>query len=287
MLVEPQVNISEPLADIKSAKGSSVSSVLFFAVVFVVLLWGWMRREDQVLTAESGLGYALGILGVSGMVLLLTYPLAKRSRKLQKLMAIRHWFRIHMMLGVLGPLAIAFHSNFRFGSLNSTVALNCMLLVVASGFVGRYIYTKIHMGLYGQRASGRELATLANYQRQQLTHQFERYPEISRIVDEVYHRLLPSDIDKLSVVDALLSSPRRLRLQYYLRKAIKKNNNFDVSQLWRDSKITLKSYTDTLRRLAQLRLFERLFSWWHVVHLPFFIMMMLTVVLHVWAVHYY
>ncbi|WP_269618275.1 hypothetical protein [Zhongshania sp. BJYM1] len=284
MTADATTNLPKTLRPSKSGR---LSSVLFFTTTFIILVWGWIQRQDQILSAESGFGYALGIIGVSGMLLLLSYPLAKRSAKLQKLMPIRHWFRIHMMLGVLGPLAIAFHSNFRFGSLNSRVALSCMILVVISGFVGRYIYTKIHIGLYGQRANGQMLAVQANRERQQLLSQFEPFPELIDIVNRLYNSLLPSELEKLTTVDAVLAGSRRRRLQRFLRRAAKRQNDPAAFALWRDSKTTLKAYTETLGRLAQLRFFERLFSWWHVLHLPFFVMMLLTATLHVWAVHYY
>ena len=56
-----------------------------------------------------------------------------------------------MVLGTLGPLAALYHCNFTTGSVNSRVALYAALLVAGSGFVGRYIYSKIHLGLYGRR----------------------------------------------------------------------------------------------------------------------------------------
>jgi uncharacterized membrane protein YidH (DUF202 family) len=50
------------------------------------------------------------------------------------------WFRLHVILGVAGPVLILFHCNFRLGALNSNVALFSMGAVVASGVIGRYLY---------------------------------------------------------------------------------------------------------------------------------------------------
>lgn len=72
---------------------------------------------------------------------------------------IKHWFKIHMLFGVLGPVAILFHANFSLGSTNSNVAFFSMVIVALSGLVGRYFYTKIHHGLYGRKASLKELRT--------------------------------------------------------------------------------------------------------------------------------
>ena len=62
-----------------------------------------------------------------------------------------------MVFGVLGPTLILFHSNFSFGSTNSTVASLAMASVVLSGLIGRYLYARVHNGLYGQKAAVREL----------------------------------------------------------------------------------------------------------------------------------
>ena len=43
----------------------------------------------------------------------------------------------------------------------------------------------------------------------------------------------------------------------------------------------------TLRKLAQFRLFERLFSLWHIVHYPLFIVLVVAAIVHILAVHMY
>ena len=42
-----------------------------------------------------------------------------------------------------------------------------------------------------------------------------------------------------------------------------------------------------LRLLARVQAYERLFALWHVVHLPFFVLLVLSVALHIFAVHRY
>ena len=43
----------------------------------------------------------------------------------------------------------------------------------------------------------------------------------------------------------------------------------------------------TVQRIAQFSAMERLFSWWHVAHVPFVYLMVLCAVTHVVAVHAY
>src|SRR5262245_13252078 len=136
---------------------SQLPSLTFAAIVTAALFYGWQLRDEGHLTPESGVGYWLGIGGASAMLLLLGYPLRKRLPTLKALGSVTSWFRLHMMLGVIGPALILLHANFKLGSLNSNVALLAMLTVASSGLVGRYLYGRIHQGLYGRRAHIAEL----------------------------------------------------------------------------------------------------------------------------------
>ena len=260
---------------------------LFALLTLMVLITGYQGKEDTGLSAEEGAGYWLGIMGGSAMLLLLSYPLAKRSRWLNQRIAVRHWFRLHMMLGILGPLAILYHCNFQMGSLNSSVALICMLLVVASGVVGRYFYSKVHLGLYGQKANSQALLRTAQEQRSQLLHRFAAYPDLAEKIEHIYHRLLPQQPMAGSSLGAILAAPRRWYSRWLFFSALNRHTEPELRTLMKDARATLDSYLDTLRKLAQLQLFERLLSWWHVLHMPIFIMMLITAVIHVWAVHVY
>ena len=134
----------------------SAATVGFMCAAFAIYV-GWMFREGRMIDPGEGIGYMLGIAGAVPMVLLLLYSFRKRLRFMRYFGATKYWFRAHMMFGVIGPVIILYHSNFQVGSLNSQVALFCTLLVAASGIVGRYLYTQIHHGLYGRKASLREL----------------------------------------------------------------------------------------------------------------------------------
>jgi hypothetical protein len=49
----------------------------------------------------------------------------------------------------------------------------------------------------------------------------------------------------------------------------------------------VENYTTALRNIVSFRVYERLFSLWHILHLPLFIMMIITAVIHIFAVHMY
>jgi hypothetical protein len=268
-------------------KARPIQPLIFGGMTIILLVQGWLTRYSSTLTPERGMGYMLGIFGTSCMVLLLLYPLRKHARFMRKLPPVRHWFRLHMVLGIIGPVAILFHCNFQFGAMNSAIALFCMLLVAGSGVIGRYFYSKIHLGLYGQRISGDALRKAALEQQSQLREDFARYPELLHELDKLYASLIPDTPEKVSLSRAMLAAPKRRLCQASFNRLVLGHADPQVAEIWKRSKPVLNSYLNSLRRLAQLKTFERLFSGWHVLHLPIFFMMLITLIIHIWAVHSY
>ena len=118
-------------------------TISFSIFITVLLISGFLGRDESYLSPTDGMGYALGIIGGSLMLLLLFYPLRKSWRVMQNWGPIKYWFQLHMLFGVLGPVLVLFHSNFSLGSTNSNLALFSMLIVAGSGLIGRYLCVKI------------------------------------------------------------------------------------------------------------------------------------------------
>ena len=282
----------------KENKLSKLAAYTSFFGTLGILYVGWLTRDYQYFVAEFGVGYWLGILGASLMALLLLYPLRKRNRYFRNLGPVRIWFRTHMIFGVLGPVLILFHCNFSLGSFNSRVALFCTLTVAISGLIGRYIYSRIHYGLYGSRAS-----------LDSLREDFGELAENQSIVS----RFVPSLVDDLARVEAPLLHPRptlgnaiwtalyagvathwyHLRTYFRINRAIREAAGAsdviadEQKRLTQNSHKYLALRLKTLRKFAQFRLFERLFSLWHIVHYPLFIVLVVAAIIHVIAVHMY
>ena len=160
---EPTEAASSP-PDLAAPAGDLIQRAarIGYALAALAVVLGWLlTRNGELFDAQDGAGYWLGVVGASLMAILLLYPLRKRLRFMHSLGATRHWFRMHMVFGVLGPVLILYHANFAFGSLNDTVALVCTLLVAISGLVGRYVYAKVHVDLDGHRASLEQLGARA------------------------------------------------------------------------------------------------------------------------------
>ena len=143
--------------------------LIWTLVVALLVAWGMHAHLERYITPQRGIGYWLGIVGGSLMLVLLLYSARKRFRWLRWMGGIPAWFEFHMVLGVVGPILILFHANFTLGATNSNVALFSMLLVAASGVVGRYIYTRLHARLEGHEDTLEQLIAVGVRLRAQTT----------------------------------------------------------------------------------------------------------------------
>ena len=270
-----------------------VPPILFAFALFAALYAGHRANVEGHLTPEKGAGYWLGIVGGLAMLTLLLYPMRKKFSHVRWLGRTTFWFRAHMTLGLIGPALILIHCDFKPGSLNSAVALFSMLLVAGSGLVGRYFYSRVHMGLYGRKARLQELL------------------EDRDALDRVLGAELPDRLDvmaqlrahaersmKSSVFSRLfLQRGRSRRLQRILLADIGAALRADPdSQSWgwrarrrrnSDLRKALKLYFAATDKAATFGIYDRMLSAWHVAHLPLFFLLILAAIVHVVAVHLY
>ena len=280
------------------AESTARGELRAYALIIVFLLAGWAVRDLRLVNPEQGTGYWLGIIGGSLMLSLLLYPLRKKIRILHRLGSTRSWFRMHMVLGLVGPLLVFYHCNFQLGSFNSRVALYCMILVALSGIVGRHIYAAIHRGLYGRKL------TLGELQRE-LSNSAEKSHGLARLMPKLVARLdrfcneMQGDkaTNSLGIRSSLkwLFTHRfvRLSLIWTARRELRLAAvRFDVvardrKRLNRTTSRFIRNHTNLMTRIARFTVYERLFAIWHVLHLPMFFVMVISALVHVLAVHMY
>ena len=287
-----------PLRDARPAPPKKESATRGYVLLALAIVSGYLLRELDYITPEQGLGYWLGIIGGSMMLALLLYPLRKRLRILRIFGPTRNWFRMHMAFGLVGPLLILYHCNFQLGSFNSKVALYCMLLVAGSGIIGRHFYAGIHRGLYGRKTSLKEL-------QEDLAKSVDKSHGLARLMPGLVARLdkMADDLQGCQITRTLgLRRSLRWMFTHHLThfslwltarrelKAAAGQSSIVARDVRRLSKITsrfIRDYMTLIGRVARFSLYERLFALWHVLHLPIFLLMVLSALFHVLAVHMY
>ena len=270
------------------------SARAWFAITVLVVLAGWVVPLGDYLTPRSGLGYWLGIIGGSLMLLLLIYPLRKRVPGLQGIGSARVWFQIHMALGVVGPVFILYHCVYHLGATNSNVALWSMVIVSSSGVVGRYLYGRIHHGLYGRKASLEELRADADRLKVEGAGAGRLLPELASRVDRA-EKLIGINIP---VVPKALSAMlfwrfARWRLRVYVLHALHgaAAESTIVADHRRAFGFAANRYAEArltaARRVGEFESCVRLFGLWHMLHIPLFGMLFVAGIVHVIAVNIY
>ncbi|MFA6014976.1 MAG: hypothetical protein WC742_07890 [Gallionellaceae bacterium] len=298
----------------KSAKNRSehVGWLLFIGVVGIITVGGYFLVYPQTLYKPGerlfDFGYNLGLAGGLMMLTLLLYSARKRFKFLEKIGALPFWFKGHMILGILGPLTIIFHSTYHVyipfihpqGSINAAVAMLCMLLVSGSGTFGRFFYTKIHHGLYGRQSSLNEVSTSVD-EAGDIKTLLSFAPELERkllefrVKAEAHAKHSGMGFAHFFTVGFQAMMLRRSAAKelwaVMLAQAKEQNagtaNAAEIAQKFVEYKATVADYINAVRDLAQFQTYERLFSWWHIFHIPLVYMMVFSAFYHVYAVHAY
>jgi hypothetical protein len=243
-------------------------------------------------TPRSNFGFYLGVVGTLMMLFLLAYPLRKHVPWMQRWGALKHWFRVHMIMGILGPILVLFHSTFQIRSTNAAVALFSMLGVVISGIIGRFVYTKIHYGLYGSRATlgkiQEELAGRSNNAKSRLHFA----PRVEQWLQSFERDTTQIDRSFTShLFNFLTLGLRRGILEFRcareLRRILKTERHPEFRGGASEAIQLASSYLREIQRVAQFSTYERFFSLWHVLHIPLIYILAASTIFHIMAVYMY
>jgi hypothetical protein len=175
-----------------------------------------------------------------------------------------------------------------------------MFLVSSSGTFGRFFYTKIHHGLYGRQASVNEIkAELEQSGDVKSTFNFapdiEKKLELFRVQAEQN-----AQAGKLGLVKFVAIGIKAAMLSRSLVKELHgvmhtqaREKNFTAAQMksmegvFVEYRTLIKSYMSAVRDASQFHTYERLFSYWHIFHIPLVYMLVFSGFYHVLAVHMY
>jgi len=130
---------------------------LWLAILCMLLiggLYGLVTIWYREVPAASGLfGHLIGVLGFILMLMTeLLYSLRKRSRT-ARWGKMSDWLAFHIFTGLVGPFMVLLHSSWKFQGLAGAVMLMTVVIVV-SGFIGRYIYTAVPRTVDGAELQG-------------------------------------------------------------------------------------------------------------------------------------
>ncbi len=287
-----------PIDKERSFSSSLSLDVAVYLVIAALLAAVWNFSRMEFFQAGDEVGYWLGVAGGTMMLLLFTYPLRKHFGFTRDWGRVKWWFLGHMFLGVGGPLLILLHSTFRVGSLNAAVALYSMLAVAASGVIGRFIYARVNRGLHGEKASLRDLQTRAGLEEADTRSRLAFAPQVEARLMAFEQRELRARAGWMTYARQVFWLPVQQWLTYRrcvsdlhrILRAMARQGNWtkdDLAKRERNSGKLVAKYLHAVTRVAQFNAYARLFSLWHIAHIPFVYLLLISAFVHVMAVHVY
>lgn len=214
---------------------------------------------------SSGLfGQGLGILGTFMILFGVSIYIArKRYNFLAKYIRLKYLLEFHIFLCILGPILVLFHTAFKFGGIVS-VAFWSMVAVVLSGVVGRYIYIQIPRTI-----EGRELS-LGEVQNMKI--------DLATVFNDKFN------LDK-SIIDMVISltSDKEDKQNKFTVSGLRKtliSNNVPKKECAMILKM-VKKEKSLSGRIARLQTMQKLLKYWHAIHLPFALIMLVIVIIHI------
>jgi hypothetical protein len=241
-------------------------SLAFYTIVVAVALAGFgyfgysyynlpieerYFHPDYELLKPSGLvGHGLGVIGTLLILIgVFSYMARKRIKMFSRLGVLKYWLDFHIFLCTLGPILVLYHTTFKFGGLVS-VSFWSMVIVWASGIAGRFIYLQIPRSIEGRELSLQEVTDMQD--------------ELTLELKNKYN---------IDIAEIKTNSSSDI-------KAALKAENVSASDFEKVKRL-IKSQKKISKRIKRLAMMQNIFKFWHVAHLPFALIMLIVMVIHV------
>jgi hypothetical protein len=257
---------------------------LWWALTAIILITGvyaavaaWFKE----IPAASGLfGHSIGVLGFILMLSTETlYSLRKRSR-LAKWGSMSTWLRVHIFTGIVGPYMVLLHTSWKFNGL-AGITLLLTVLIVISGFVGRYIFTAIPRTADGIEVEKEELLKQIGAIEEKLYQGSEPVQGMGDAAVELASAAPAGSVVFISRKEQDLDKKYRA----WIRSA--KRLGGHAAQQAREMEKLVRRRSSMQRQVTSLTNSRRLLSVWHSVHIPIGMALFTAAFIHAAAAFYY
>jgi hypothetical protein len=238
----------------------------------------FFHAQNDLLKPSGFIGHGLGIIGSLMIIVgVFGYMARKRFRSLSRLGILKDLLEFHIFLCTLGPILVLYHTAFKFGGL---VALSfwSMIAVVISGIIGRFIYLQIPRTIEGREMSLNELNLKKANFNNDFQKQFSLDPEFLDLVNR--STFTDDDLYKGPFFTKII---KRLKFEKQQSKLIKKELKTRTISKKNQKIITRYIRAEIVlgRRIAWLSTMQNYLRYWHVIHLPFALIMLVIMIIHV------
>lgn len=235
------------------------------------------HNDHSFLKPSGPLGHGLGIVGTSLILFgVLMYIAKKRWGLLPNFGRLKYWLEFHIFLCTLGPIMILFHTAFKFGGIVS-IAFWSMVAVVLSGIIGRFIYIQIPRSIEGRELSLGEINDMKTDLYETLKSKFQLdEDQIQKVINYTGIDHIQEGNFFSNIFNNYLNDKRKIKELRTSLKEMNVNKNASKSII-----SSVKNEISLNNKIARLQTMQKLFKYWHVAHLPFALIMLVIVVIHV------
>ena len=257
---------------------AALAAILIITLIYLgVILW-----RGSIPAASQFFGHSLGAIGLLLMLMTETlYSIRKRSR-IARWGRMMDWLQFHIFTGLVGPYLALLHTSWKFNGLAGVVILLTIVIVI-SGFIGRYIYTAVPRTVDGVEIETAELNELISSSETELENWLkEQTDEIRQrvrgLITEVSH---PS---AFALVFGRSLDDLRFRREWH---AVRQSMDRQYQSQAQSLESMLVRRQALRRQVASLSVARRLLSVWHSVHIPIGMALFTLAFIHMGAALYY
>jgi len=242
-----------------------------------------VNRLQAAPAASSLFGHGIGIAGFVLMLATETlYSLRKRSRQ-ARWGRTATWLRFHIFTGLVGPYMVLLHTAWKFNQLAGLVML-LTVIVVASGFIGRYIYTAVPRTADGAVVERAQLEAEIAASEAALQSWLAQRPTAGQALALRLAALPPAGQDQPLLVIGRAFIELGYRWQW--RREV---SHFDAAARQQAGQLErlVAQQRQLQRQIASLAAARRLLGIWHSVHIPLGMALFTAAAVHIAAALYY
>ncbi|HEX6890740.1 MAG TPA: hypothetical protein VF141_08605 [Chryseolinea sp.] len=223
---------------------------------------------------SGAFGHGLGIAGTFMIVFGVSIYIArKRYNFLVRVIRLKYLLEFHIFLCTLGPILILFHTAFKFGGIVS-VAFWSMVAVVMSGVIGRFVYIQIPRTIEGRELTLNEVKGMKAGLSEAIRNTVGMDDSLKSMIMSFM-----SDRDSsgnASFIAQYFENKREIRV---IKKALahKKVHRTQKAAIIK----RLKEEISLAYKIKRLQTMQKFFKYWHVAHLPFALIMLIVLIIHV------
>lgn len=259
---------------------------LNLSLLVVFFLTGVYIGYEALATPAGGhpFGRALGILGATLMLMTELLYSARKRWGLIRFGQVRQWLSFHIFTGIVGPALVLMHTGLSFRGL-AGLTMFMTVIVVASGFLGRYIYTAVPRTMAGKEVDRRTLEAQTTREREALLKwSAGKSGHVQRLVQQ--ETAIAAQSENSSPLTVLTRGffefGQRRRLRATIR-ALEKEEKARMSDL----EALINRQRRLKRQINSLQTVRRMMAWWHALHVPLGLTLFASVFIHIIAATYY